>query len=181
MTLGSTTRDDAQADIAEAVFEQVRSLLAENPPVALDLDSSLHECGLDSLARMDMLNRIEVTYGIRFSEDSLYDIDTCRDLVEYVMRSTGQGIVVRRHTCEDGRHLPSRRSKSLCPNAPTWPCFPSARHSNGDSRTRRRPGWSQPVLPPQAGRGAMPPPRSPATKWSAIRALITWVSRATLG
>ncbi len=95
MTLGSTTRDDVQADIAEAVFEQVRSLLAENPPVALDLDSSLHECGLDSLARMDMLNRIEVTYGIRFSEDSLYDIDTCRDLVEYVMQSTGQGIVVQ--------------------------------------------------------------------------------------
>ena len=63
--------------------------------MALDLDSSLHECGLDSLARMDMLNRIEVTYGIRFSEDSLYDIDTCRDLVEYVMQSTGQGIVVQ--------------------------------------------------------------------------------------
>src|SRR5438132_419629 len=91
MMLGSTQRDELQGDIAEAVLEQVRGLVSESLTCELRLDSSLRECGLDSLAQMDMLNQIEAAYGIRFSEESLYDIDTCRDLVECVMHNTGGG------------------------------------------------------------------------------------------
>ena len=33
---------------------------------------------------MDVLNCLEEGFGIRFSEDSLYDMETCRDVVEYI-------------------------------------------------------------------------------------------------
>jgi 8-amino-7-oxononanoate synthase len=88
MTVGSKKPEILQDDIAEVVLEQVRGLVPTGLHCDLHLDSSLHEVGLDSLAIMDVLNRIEAAFGIRFSEESLYDIETCRDLVECVMQKT---------------------------------------------------------------------------------------------
>src|SRR5208283_2948927 len=41
-----------------------------------------------SLARMRVANALEEAFHIRFTEDALYDIETCRDLVEYIADKT---------------------------------------------------------------------------------------------
>jgi acyl carrier protein len=73
-----------QESIAEAVYEQVRALVPGGLNSELTLDTSLFDLGLDSLTRMEVVNRMEETFSIRFSEESLYDLETCRDLVECI-------------------------------------------------------------------------------------------------
>lgn len=73
-----------QESIAEVVYEQVRSLVPGGLQEELTLETSLLELGLDSLTRMEIVNRMEETFSIRFSEESLYDLETCRDLVECI-------------------------------------------------------------------------------------------------
>ncbi len=80
-----------QSTIAEAVFEQVRRAVPEGLDCDLALDSSLYEVGLDSLTRMDVVNRLEEAFGFRFSEETLYDMETCRDLVECIEANMTQG------------------------------------------------------------------------------------------
>ncbi len=80
--------DDPLASIARAVFDEVRRAAPEGLNFDLTLDSSLEEAGLDSLARMHVANCLEEAFHIRFSEDALYDIDTCRDLVAYIASKT---------------------------------------------------------------------------------------------
>ncbi len=79
------SKNDAlnQESIAEALYEQVRTLAPELQE-ELALDTSLLELGLDSLTRMEIVNRMEETFSIRFSEESLYDLETCRDVVECI-------------------------------------------------------------------------------------------------
>ncbi|MCA9120689.1 MAG: aminotransferase class I/II-fold pyridoxal phosphate-dependent enzyme [Planctomycetaceae bacterium] len=71
-------------EIANAVFEQVRSIIPPDIEVDLTLESSLYEIGVDSLARMGVINRLEEAFVIRFPEDMLYDLETCGDLIECV-------------------------------------------------------------------------------------------------
>ncbi|MHB0957042.1 MAG: aminotransferase class I/II-fold pyridoxal phosphate-dependent enzyme [Pirellulaceae bacterium] len=80
-----------QTSIAEAVFEHVRCVAPADLVGSLMLDTPLVEVGLDSLARMDVVNRIESGFHIRFSEESLYDLETCRDLVELIEESLSAG------------------------------------------------------------------------------------------
>ena len=84
MAIGSEPREDSLGDVADAVLKQVRRLLPPDSNCELTLDSYLHEIGLDSLTRMDALNRLEESFGMRFSEESLYDMQTCRDVIEYI-------------------------------------------------------------------------------------------------
>ena len=93
MTVGSRPREDPSGAVADAVFRHVRRVLPPGFECEITLDSSLHEIGLDSLARMDVLNCLEEGFGIRFSEDSLYDMETCRDVVEYIeAHGVGEGL-----------------------------------------------------------------------------------------
>ncbi len=84
--MGARFKDVAlnQEAIAEAVYEQVRALVPGELNTQLTLDTSLFDLGLDSLTRMEIVNRMEETFSIRFSEDSLYDLETCRDLVKCI-------------------------------------------------------------------------------------------------
>jgi 8-amino-7-oxononanoate synthase len=91
MAAGPKGCDNPQLSIAEAVFEHVRCVAPADLVGDLTLDTPLLEVGLDSLARMDVVNRIESGFHIRFSEESLYDLETCRDLVELVEESLPQG------------------------------------------------------------------------------------------
>ena len=84
MTVGSKTQEDRFGVIAEAVFAQVRAGFRQTSNAISHWTVRLDEIGLDSLARMEVLNRLEEAFGLRFSEDSLYDMATCRDMVEYV-------------------------------------------------------------------------------------------------
>jgi len=83
-----TSGDDPSASIAQAVFDAVCRAAPEDLNLHLTLDSSLEEAGLDSLTRMHVVNCLEEAFHIRFTEDSLYDIETCRDLVGYIAAKT---------------------------------------------------------------------------------------------
>ena len=87
MTIGAKGREELPSSVANAVFDQVRRMLPQGLDCELTLDCSLYEIGLDSMARMDVVNRLEETMGVRFSEDALADMETCRDLVEYIEAS----------------------------------------------------------------------------------------------
>jgi 8-amino-7-oxononanoate synthase len=87
MAAGPRGCENPQTSIAQAVFEHVRCVAPPDLVGDLTLDTPLLEVGLDSLARMDVVNRIESGFHIRFSEESLYDLETCRDLVELVAES----------------------------------------------------------------------------------------------
>ena len=82
MTMRPICSDDPPASIAQAVIDAVCRATPQGFNLNLTLDSSLEEAGLDSLTRMHVVNCLEEAFHIRFTEDSLYDLDTCRDLVE---------------------------------------------------------------------------------------------------
>lgn len=84
-------QDPSQA-IMDAVCQQVRRMLPPGLDCEITLDSSLQAIGLDSLARMDVLNRLEETFGVRFSEESLYDMESCRDVVDYITASVSGAV-----------------------------------------------------------------------------------------
>ena len=84
MSMQPLCADDPSASIAQAVLDAVCRAAPQDLNLRLTLDSSLEESGLDSLNRMHVVNCLEETFHIRFTEDALYDIDTCRDLVEYI-------------------------------------------------------------------------------------------------
>ena len=72
-------------EIAGAVLEVVRALAAElhprRAPAPLTLDSTLErDLGLDSLARVELLARLERASGVRLPESLLLSAETPRDL-----------------------------------------------------------------------------------------------------
>lgn len=70
--------------IVEAVFEHVRNAAPPGMATSLTIDTELSDAGLDSLARMDVVNGIEQQFKIRFNEESLYDLETIQDLVALI-------------------------------------------------------------------------------------------------
>ena len=91
MATGPKEREDLQTTVAEAVLAQVRSALPEAMVDKLSLDTPLLELGLDSLKVMEVLNRVEEMFGMRFREEWLYDMQTCRDVVVCVEANMTQG------------------------------------------------------------------------------------------
>ena len=79
---------DVQNSVAELVLAQVRAIVDAELADELTLDTPLYELGVDSLAVMDAINRVEELFGMRFREEWLYEIDTSRDLVERVIATT---------------------------------------------------------------------------------------------
>jgi 8-amino-7-oxononanoate synthase/acyl carrier protein len=66
--------------VAELVLEHVRAIGKERAR-NLDLDTNIvTDLGLDSLERMQIANALEETFGGRFPEDVLTQIETCRDV-----------------------------------------------------------------------------------------------------
>jgi len=84
MAFASETCSDLFKAISDTVFERVRRTAPEGLKGDVSLDTPLDQIGLDSLARMEVVNALEEKFKMRFSEDALYDIVTCRDLVQYV-------------------------------------------------------------------------------------------------
>ena len=141
MAVGFRTHHDPSGVIAEAVFEQVRRSLPPHADCVIVIESPLDEIGLDSLARMDVLNRLEEAFGLRFSEESLYDMVTCRDVVEYIDTNARRGEVPRQPAAS-----PVAASAPERPAVPAEHCdvtqFPECvAFANSDWRAWRRPGW----------------------------------------
>ncbi len=91
MTAGPKDVEGHRVAVAEAVLAQVKGVLPEGVAGDLSLDSSLYELGLDSVTVMEVVNRIEEKFSVRFQEQWLYDMETCRDLVECVAANMAGG------------------------------------------------------------------------------------------
>lgn len=89
MAIGLQERGEVHAAIAETVLTEVRGVIPKDLDVQPSLDSSLYTLGLDSIAIMDVANRIEKRFGMRFREEWLYDLETCGDLVDCIVRHAG--------------------------------------------------------------------------------------------
>ena len=131
MAAGSKICAVTQASIVETVFEQVRCVAPPDLVGDLTLDTPLLEVGLDSLAQMDVVNRIETRYGVRFAEESLYDLETCRDLVllieDTLARANGQVPAEGGWPNELWKQAwRGRRPRSTRPMRGMCPVFPSA-------------------------------------------------------
>ena len=98
------------ADDAEAVLETVRALYAELhreqlPVESIDLASRLErDLGFDSLARVELVRRLEDRFGLRLSDEALSSVETAGDL----LRACRAGSVSR-------AHLPQGRAREAVP------------------------------------------------------------------
>ena len=91
MTVGLREGKDSSNAVAKTVVELVRRVLPQGLNPNISLDTPLDELGLDSLARMEILGSMEQEFKVRFSEESLFEIETCRDLVEHIETTVNQG------------------------------------------------------------------------------------------
>lgn len=71
-------------EIVEAVYEHVRQIAKERAG-HLTLDTNIVELGLDSLERMEIVASLEETFGARFPEQVLPQIETCREVTEAIL------------------------------------------------------------------------------------------------
>jgi len=82
---------EAMNPAEEILFNLVRELADElHPnrpePLPMDLDSSLtDDIGLDSLSRVELLSRVEKSFGVTIPERAFADIETMRDLLQAVL------------------------------------------------------------------------------------------------
>jgi 8-amino-7-oxononanoate synthase len=79
---------------AEIVLDHVRRVAKERA-LGITLDSSIVELGLDSLERMEIIASLEETYGGRFPEDVLTQIETCREVTAAVEAYLGSAAQAR--------------------------------------------------------------------------------------
>jgi 8-amino-7-oxononanoate synthase len=79
----------------EIVFDLVREVARERAPRKLTLDTSILDLGLDSLERMEIVASIQETFGGRFPEDILPDLETCGQVVDAVHHYLGGRAVLR--------------------------------------------------------------------------------------
>jgi len=80
---------DAGLPVAVVNPRHVRDLAKERA-VGLSIDSSIVELGLDSLERMEIVAALEETYGGRFPEDVLPQIETVREVAAAVETHLGK-------------------------------------------------------------------------------------------
>lgn len=85
----------------ETILEIVNDLMVELHPDAsryqeVHLDSDLDmDLGLDSLARMELIARLEKGYGVRLNEEAFSSAETPRDLWRYIQHAHPVDVVVR--------------------------------------------------------------------------------------
>ncbi|NLF67821.1 MAG: aminotransferase class I/II-fold pyridoxal phosphate-dependent enzyme [Candidatus Anammoximicrobium sp.] len=112
---------EARHEIVEAVLTEVRAVMPKELVDQLTPDSSLFELGLDSVAIMDVVNRIEKQFGMRFREEWLYDMETCADLVDCIMRHRNP------ETAAEPTPAPAAAKEATAPPAESGP-IPAAHY-----------------------------------------------------
>ena len=88
MPRGSEAAPGLSEATIRIVYEQVR-LVAKERAGNLTLDTNIVELGLDSLERMEIIAALEETFGGRFPEEVLPQMETCREVVEAVEAHLG--------------------------------------------------------------------------------------------
>jgi 8-amino-7-oxononanoate synthase len=74
---------------AQIVFDEVRKIAKERAG-DLTLSTNILELGLDSLERMEIIAALEDTFGGRFPEQVLLQMETCQEVVEAVEMYLGK-------------------------------------------------------------------------------------------
>jgi len=77
-----------RASIADLVFQRVREIAKERAG-HLTLETNIVELGLDSLERMEIIAALQETFGGRFPDDALPEMETCGQVVDAVQRYLG--------------------------------------------------------------------------------------------
>ena len=80
---------DQPSETVQIVLDHVREVAKERA-VGLTLDSNILELGLDSLERMEIVAALEETFGGRFPEEVLPQMETCREVVAAVETYLGK-------------------------------------------------------------------------------------------
>ncbi|MEM8947281.1 MAG: aminotransferase class I/II-fold pyridoxal phosphate-dependent enzyme [Planctomycetota bacterium] len=80
------------AEIAEVVYQTVRNIGRERVG-ELNWDTNIVELGLDSLERMDIVHALEETFGGRFPEVVMQEMETCGQVVEAIQQHMGGDVV----------------------------------------------------------------------------------------
>ncbi len=80
---------DVDPRVVEVVIERIRAVAADRSD-AVDLDTNISiDLGLDSLERLRVANSLEITFGGRFPDRVLAEIDTVRDVAAAIERYIG--------------------------------------------------------------------------------------------
>jgi len=91
MPNANATRHAVADDVALRLVRLIEQLLAESHPqrqIAVTLDSSFErDLGLDSLGRVELMQRTERTFGVSLPDQVLNTVETPRDLVRCVLSS----------------------------------------------------------------------------------------------
>jgi len=86
---------------ADVVLEHVRAVGKERAR-DVTIDSNIIELGLDSLERMEIVASLEDSFGGRFPEDVMAEMETCREVVLAVQTHLGIEPTVERRQLFDG-------------------------------------------------------------------------------
>jgi len=76
------------AEIAEIVYQHVREIGRERVG-HLEWDTNIVELGLDSLERIEIIAALEESFGGRFPEQALPEMETCGEVVEAIQKYMG--------------------------------------------------------------------------------------------
>ena len=91
MPNANVTSNAAADDVALKLVRLIEQLLAESHPqrrITVTLDSSLErDLGLDSLGRVELMQRAERTFGVSLPDQMLNTVETPRDLARCVLAS----------------------------------------------------------------------------------------------
>jgi 8-amino-7-oxononanoate synthase/acyl carrier protein len=88
---------EVNPEIAQIVMDHVRAVAKERAK-DLGVDTNiLTDLGLDSLERMQIANMLEETFGGRFPEQVLADIETVREVADAIQTHLGTSPKVQRH------------------------------------------------------------------------------------
>lgn len=83
------------AGAEQRLIEIIGAMLAElrgGPPPAVALDAKLErDLGIDSLARVELMLRIERAFGVRLPEERAAEADTARDLLDAIAAAVPAG------------------------------------------------------------------------------------------
>ena len=120
--------------------------IAKERAKTLSPDSNIAtDLGLDSLERLQIANSLEETFGGRFPEDILAEIETVREVAAAIQTYIGTEPRVHRHDFGRAPRRGPPEAKSR-PNATTSPDarIQAAQADDGDARVHRR---AQSVFP----------------------------------
>jgi 8-amino-7-oxononanoate synthase len=108
----SLRADEVNRQVADVVLYQVREIAKERAK-GMTLDSNIVEMGLDSLERLQIAHSLEETFGGRFPENVLSEIETCREVTLAVQNYIGTEARIRDLPASADK--PSREKRDIQP------------------------------------------------------------------